>query len=148
MASSAVLTGRTLSDVVYNGGILIVLMLSGVWLGLSVPTVEVAQQVGFTVLFPITFISNIFVPPGSLPSWLQPIADWNPSSTLMTRLRAVGQPDAPCAPRTRPRTRKNPGRSDPGFREKRSWLRGSDSNRRPSGYEPDELPLLHPACVR
>jgi hypothetical protein len=25
------------------------------------------------------------------------------------------------------------------------WLRGSDSNRRPSGYEPDELPLLHPA---
>ena len=30
----------------------------------------------------------------------------------------------------------------PGFRR---WLRGSDSNRRPSGYEPDELPLLHPA---
>ncbi len=26
-----------------------------------------------------------------------------------------------------------------------SWLRGSDSNRRPPGYEPDELPLLHPA---
>ena len=25
------------------------------------------------------------------------------------------------------------------------WLRRSDSNRRPSGYEPDELPLLHPA---
>jgi hypothetical protein len=26
-----------------------------------------------------------------------------------------------------------------------TWLRGTDSNRRPSGYEPDELPLLHPA---
>ena len=25
------------------------------------------------------------------------------------------------------------------------WLRGKDSNQRPSGYEPDELPLLHPA---
>ena len=25
------------------------------------------------------------------------------------------------------------------------WLRGPDLNRRPSGYEPDELPLLHPA---
>ncbi|KUK31757.1 MAG: hypothetical protein XD63_0968 [Thermoanaerobacterales bacterium 50_218] len=25
------------------------------------------------------------------------------------------------------------------------WLRGPDLNRQPSGYEPDELPLLHPA---
>ena len=28
-----------------------------------------------------------------------------------------------------------------------SWLRGADSNRRPLGYEPNELPLLHPATV-
>jgi hypothetical protein len=42
----------------------------------------------------------------------------------------------------------NPGRSDPGFWCRRSWLRGTDSNRRPSGYEPDELPLLHPATAR
>ncbi len=26
-----------------------------------------------------------------------------------------------------------------------SWLREPDSNRRPLGYEPNELPLLHPA---
>ena len=26
-----------------------------------------------------------------------------------------------------------------------SWWRERDSNPRPSGYEPDELPLLHPA---
>jgi hypothetical protein len=25
------------------------------------------------------------------------------------------------------------------------WWRERDSNPRPSGYEPDELPLLHPA---
>ena len=25
------------------------------------------------------------------------------------------------------------------------WSRGTDSNRRPLGYEPNELPLLHPA---
>jgi ABC-2 type transport system permease protein len=126
MARSAVLAGRTLSDVVYNGGILIVLVLSGlvvgwsvhtgipsflggigllllfafamswlgVWMGLHVPSVEVAQQVIFTVLFPITFVSNVFVPPQTLPSILQPIAEWNPTSTLTAALRELwGNPN-------------------------------------------------------
>ncbi len=126
MARSAVLTGRTLSDVIYNAGLLIVLMLSGlavgwvvrtgpaeflagvgllllfafamswigVWLGLSVPTVEVAQQVGFTVLFPITFVSNVFVPTQTLPDWLRPIAEWNPVSTLTASIRNLwGNPN-------------------------------------------------------
>ena len=128
MARSAVLTGRTSSDVVYNAGILVVLMLSGlavgwsvnnglpsfvagvgllllfafamswigVWLGLSVPTVEVAQQVSFTVIFPITFVSNAFVLTQTLPDWLQPIAEWNPTSTLTTSLRELwGNPSLP-----------------------------------------------------
>jgi len=126
MARSAVLTGRSLSDVVYNLGILIVLMLSGlfvgwrvhegipaflagvgllllfafamswlgIWLGLMVPSVEVAQQAIFTVLFPITFLSNVFVPPQTLPDWLQPIAEWNPTSTLTGSLRELwGNPN-------------------------------------------------------
>ena len=107
MARSAVLSGRTMADVVYNGGILVVLMLSGlavgwrvhtgvleflagvallllftfamawvgVWLGLSAPTVEVAQQVSFTTLMPLTFLSNIFVPPQTLPWWLKSLAE-------------------------------------------------------------------------
>ena len=33
--------------------------------------------------------------------------------------------------------------SQPGLEE---WLRRLDSNQRPSGYEPDELPLLHAAA--
>jgi ABC-2 type transport system permease protein len=126
MARSAVLSGRAMFDLVYNAGILIVLMLTGlvvgwgvhtnvakffagvglllifvfvmswggVYIGLSVPTVEVANQVGFIVLFPITFVSNVFVPPESLPSWLQPIAEWNPVSALSASLRELwGNPN-------------------------------------------------------
>jgi ABC-2 type transport system permease protein len=126
MARSAVLTGRTSADVVYNGGILVVLMASGlavgwavhssipeflagvvllllfafvmawvgVWLGLSVPTVEVAQQVAFVFIFPLTFVSNVFVPLQSLPDWLQPFAEWNPISTLTASLRTLwGNPN-------------------------------------------------------
>jgi len=126
MARSAVLSGRTLSDVVYNGGILAVLMASGfvvewrvhtgigeflagvgllllfafamswigVWLGLAVPTVEVAQQVSFTVLFPLTFLSNVFVPTATLPDLLRPIAEWNPVSVLTAATRQLwGNPN-------------------------------------------------------
>jgi ABC-2 type transport system permease protein len=126
MARSAVLSGRTLSDVVYNAGILVVLMVSGVavgwrvhtgllaflagvgllllfafvmawigvWLGLTVRTVEVAQQLGFLVLFPMTFLSNIFVPTQTLPWWLRPIAEWNPASALTAATRQLwGNPN-------------------------------------------------------
>lgn len=126
MARSAVLTGRALSDLVYNTGILIVLILSGlavgwrvhtgvleflagmglllvitfsmswvgVWIGLNVRTVEVANQVGFMFIFPLTFLSNIFVPPSTLPSWLQPVAEWNPASTLTAATRELwGNPN-------------------------------------------------------
>ncbi len=125
MSRSAVLTGRTFSDVIYNAGILVVLMATGfvvgwrvesmtalvagfllllvfaysmawlgVWLGLQVPTVEVAQQVIFTVLFPITFVSNVFVPLDTLPDWLQVFAEWNPTTPLTAGLREVwGNPN-------------------------------------------------------
>jgi ABC-2 type transport system permease protein len=126
MARSAVLSGRALSDLVYNAGILVVLILSGlavgwrvhtgvpqllagaglllvvtfamswvgVWIGLNVRTVEVANQVGFMFLFPLTFLSNIFVPPATLPSWLQPVAEWNPVSTLTAATRELwGNPN-------------------------------------------------------
>lgn len=126
MARSAVLSGRALFDLVYNAGIMVVLMVTGlavgwrvhssvlefiagaallllfafamswvgIWLGLTVRTVEAANQVGFTVLFPITFLSNVFVPPDTLPGWLQPIAEWNPVSALTASTRDLwGNPN-------------------------------------------------------
>jgi ABC-2 type transport system permease protein len=66
----------------------------GVFLGQLTPTVEVAQQVAFTTVFPITFVSNAFVPVAALPTWLQPVAEWNPVSTLTASMRGLfGNPD-------------------------------------------------------
>ncbi|CAA9547988.1 MAG: Efflux ABC transporter, permease protein [uncultured Thermomicrobiales bacterium] len=126
MARSAVLTGRTVFDLVYQTGILAVLMVAGlavgwrvrgsvpeffagvallltfvfamswvgVLIGLTVRTVESANQLGFTVLFPLTFVSNVFVPTESLPGWLRPIAEWNPVSTLTAATRDLwGNPN-------------------------------------------------------
>ena len=66
----------------------------GIWIGLQVPTVEVANQVGFMTIFPLTFLSNVFVPPETLPSFLQPVAEWNPVSVLTAALRDLwGNPN-------------------------------------------------------
>ena len=66
----------------------------GVLLGLRVKTVEVAQQLGFLVIFPLTFLSNAFVPTETLPGVLQPIAEWNPISSLVAATRDLfGNPN-------------------------------------------------------
>ena len=39
----------------------------GVYLGLVAPTVETVQQLGFLIIFPLTFLSNAFVPTETLP---------------------------------------------------------------------------------
>jgi ABC transporter DrrB family efflux protein len=56
-------------------------------IGLSVRSVEVAQSAGFIWLFPATFLSNAFTATNTLPSWLQPVADWNPISSIVLALR-------------------------------------------------------------
>ena len=56
-------------------------------IGLSVKSVEVAQSAGLIWLFPLTFLSNAFVATDRLPDWLQPVADWNPISSIVLALR-------------------------------------------------------------
>jgi ABC-type multidrug transport system permease subunit len=46
------------------------------------PNEQVASTAGLIWIFPLTFISSAFVPVASMPTWLQPIAQWNPISTM------------------------------------------------------------------
>ena len=61
----------------------------GVFLGLSVRSTEGAQAIGFILFFPLTFLSNAFVPTASMPGPLQVIAEWNPISAVTGAQRVL-----------------------------------------------------------
>ena len=61
----------------------------GASIGLAMPNVETASTAGLIWLFPLTFLSNAFVPISSMPSWLQTIAAYNPISTLVLATRQL-----------------------------------------------------------
>jgi ABC-2 type transport system permease protein len=121
MNPSAVLVGRTNSDLVLNG-ISMVIMIATAWvlgwrftngvpsflagvallllfsyafswvmalLGMLVRTPETINNAAFMVLFPLTFISNAFVPAESLPGPFEVIAEWNPVSALVQAAREL-----------------------------------------------------------
>jgi ABC transporter DrrB family efflux protein len=50
---------------------------------------EGAQALGFMLIFPLTFASSAFVPPESMPSWLEAFAEANPFSTVVDAARAL-----------------------------------------------------------
>uniref|UniRef100_A0AAU2V3W8 Transport permease protein n=1 Tax=Streptomyces sp. NBC_00003 TaxID=2903608 RepID=A0AAU2V3W8_9ACTN len=121
MARGAVLTGRTLADLVQTAltlvvlagvallvgwrthenlgkvlcGFLLLLLLGyafswiGALIGLTVRTPEAATSGGLIWLFPLTFISNAFVPVTGMPSFLQHIAEWNPFSATVAGAREL-----------------------------------------------------------
>lgn len=47
------------------------------------------QGISFLVLFPLTFLSNAFVPADTLPSWLRAFVDVNPVSHLVSAAREL-----------------------------------------------------------
>lgn len=47
------------------------------------------QGISMSVLFPLTFLSNAFVPVDTLPAWLQPLVNLNPISHLITAVRGL-----------------------------------------------------------
>lgn len=65
--------------------------LSWMWtaLGMVLRTPTAVTNLGFLVLFPLTFLSNVFVAPRTMPSWLRDVADANPISHLVTTARGL-----------------------------------------------------------
>ncbi|WP_377891835.1 ABC transporter permease [Alkalihalobacillus sp. R86527] len=63
--------------------------LSWVWttLGIIMRSEKSLMMVSFMVLFPLTFVSNVFVDPQTLPSWLEGFVDVNPISLLVDAVR-------------------------------------------------------------
>jgi ABC-2 type transport system permease protein len=47
------------------------------------------MSVGMMVLFPLTFASNIFVSPDTMPGWLQTFVDHNPITRMVTATRGL-----------------------------------------------------------
>lgn len=76
-------------------GLLLVFAFSLSWLwtavGLKMPTPDSVLQVSMTVLFPLTFASNVFVDPRTMPGWVQAFVHVNPISHLASAARALMQ---------------------------------------------------------
>jgi ABC-2 type transport system permease protein len=71
---------------------------AGVCLGMVLRSPEAAQQSGFVIFLPLTFISSAFVPTQGMPGWLQPVAEWNPMSSLAAATRQLfGNPNPAAA---------------------------------------------------
>jgi ABC-2 type transport system permease protein len=67
----------------------------GMYLGLVIGNEEAASQASILV-FPVTMLSNVFVPTSGMPTWLRVIADWNPVSAIAAAMRDLfGNPMAP-----------------------------------------------------
>ena len=97
LAIVALLVGWRIHDGVLNMlagfGLLLLLGYAFTWIGaligLSVRTPEAATSGGLVWLFPLTFISNAFVPSQNMPTFLQTIADWNPFSATVQAAREL-----------------------------------------------------------
>ncbi|OWY60348.1 ABC transporter, partial [cyanobacterium TDX16] len=63
-------------------------------LGLWISEAEGAQGFAFVLFFPLSFISNAFVPTQGMPGWMQDFANWNPVSAVTAAVRDLwGNPN-------------------------------------------------------
>lgn len=59
------------------------------WLGLIARSEKTVMSVSMSILFPMTFLSNVMVDPSTMPGWLQPIAANTPISQLVDGVRGL-----------------------------------------------------------
>lgn len=61
----------------------------GAIIGLWLKTVEAVNSIGFTLIFPLTFLSSTFINPDFLPGWLQGFAKNQPFTLLLDATRGL-----------------------------------------------------------
>ena len=57
------------------------------WFGTVGRSAQGVQGISLMVMFPLTFLSNAFVPTSTMPGWLQAFADANPVSHVISAIR-------------------------------------------------------------
>lgn len=82
-----------LGEAVAGFGLLALFAMAMLWLGtaigVSVRSPDAVQGIAFLIVFPLTFVSNAFVPADGLPSVLRTVAEWNPISALVAAVRTL-----------------------------------------------------------
>jgi ABC-2 type transport system permease protein len=83
------------------GGVLLLVLFASamIWLGTLLGVIarspDAVQGFVFMVIFPLTFLSNAFVPAAGLPDGLRQVAEWNPISAVVAATRTLfGNPTA------------------------------------------------------
>src|SRR5215831_3975409 len=121
MARSAVIAGRTASDIVMNTIALVTMVAFGIivgfsfdssvgeviagfalvllfgyamswvycYLGLIASTPESASALITIIIFPLTFVSSVYVPTSSMPAVMEAIANANPITNVVNALRSL-----------------------------------------------------------
>jgi ABC transporter DrrB family efflux protein len=105
MGTGLLVGWRTHTDILHIGTAFVLLLLFasamiwiGSWIGMLVRSPDAVMGIAFTAVFPLTFISNAFVPIKSMPDALQWVASWNPISAMIAAVRELfGNPAAPIA---------------------------------------------------
>lgn len=60
-----------------------------VFVGMKVRTSGAVQGIMFLIIMPLSFASNVFVPAGTLPDWMQTFVAWNPLTHLVEAMRGL-----------------------------------------------------------